>query len=94
MQYEIYENADVYVNCNIGNSKGFDIQKTFDEMQEKMKKIECNILVKTSRRWYIKRGLYEHTANFLRFNQRKNFYPNITTYLFKNDFSESSYKYY
>jgi hypothetical protein len=83
MQFEIYENTDVYVNRNMGNPKGYDLSKTFDEMREMMEEIECNILVKTSQRWYIKCGLYEPTVNFLRFNQRKNLYPNITTYLFK-----------
>ena len=83
MEFETYENADVYVNRNMGNPKGFDLSKTFEEMKEKMEKFECNILVKTSNRWYIKRGLYEPTVNFLRFNQKKMLYPNITTYLFK-----------
>ena len=83
MQFVTYENTDVYVNRNMGNAKGFDLSKTFEEMKEIMEKIECNILVRTPQRWYIKRGLYEPTVNFLRFNQKKNLYPNITTYLFK-----------
>ncbi len=83
MDFEIYEHTDVYVNCNIGNPRGFDLSKTFEEMKKKMQKNNCNILVKTSNRWYIKRGLYEPTVNFLKFNQKKNLYPNITTYLFK-----------
>jgi hypothetical protein len=80
---EVYENTDVYINRNIGSSKGFDVTIPFDKMKELMEKLECNILVKTSQRWYIKKGLYQPTVNFLLFNQRKKLYPNITTYVFK-----------
>ena len=80
---EVYEHTDVYINRNIGCAKGFDINVPFETMKELTEKLECNILVKTSHRWYIKRGLYQPTVNFLLFNQRKKLYPNITTYVFK-----------
>ncbi len=81
---EVYANTDVYVNQNIGSPKGFDVRIPFHAMKELAEELECNILVKTAHRWYMKRGLYQPTVNFLLFNQRKKFYPNITTYLFKD----------
>lgn len=80
---EVYEHADVYINRNVGSPKGFDVNIPFETMKELMEKLECNILVKTTQRWYIKKGLYQPTVNFLLFNQRKKLYPNITTYVFK-----------
>jgi hypothetical protein len=85
---EVYDNTDVYINQNMGQSKGFSLKIPFEKMKEKVENMECNILVKTASRWYIKKGLYQPTINFLLFNQRKKFYPKITTYVFKNSYYE------
>jgi hypothetical protein len=81
MNFEKYENTDIYIHQNIGSSSGYNIKYSLDKMKQLAETMDCNIIVKTGKKWYLKRGLYKPTLNFLLFNQRKGFYPNIITYV-------------
>jgi hypothetical protein len=81
---EVFTNTDVYLHQNLICPKGFDTNlATFDTMLYIAQKNNCNIIVRTNDKWFLKSGLYSPTINFIKFNQTKNLYPNICVYLLK-----------
>jgi hypothetical protein len=81
MSYTKFENTDIYINQNHGCTKGFDVNISFHSIQELAEIFDCNIIVKTKSKWYLKKGLYQPSLNFILFNQRKGLYKNSTTYI-------------
>lgn len=55
MSYKKFENTDVYINQNHGCNKGFDVNISFHSIQELAEIFDCNIIVKTKNRWYLKK---------------------------------------
>ena len=83
-QIEVFTNTDVYLHQNLICPKGFDVNlSNFDTMLYIAQKNNCNIIVRTNDRWFLKSGLYKPTINFIRFNQMKKIYPNMCVYLLK-----------
>ncbi len=81
---EVYTNADVYLHQNLVSPKGFDVNlATFDTMLYIARMNNCNIIVRTNDKWFLKSGLYRPTLNFIQFGQKKNLYPNTCLYLIK-----------
>ncbi len=81
---EVYTNTDVYLHQNLICPKGFDVNlATFDTMIYIARMNNCNIIVRTNDKWFLKSGLYRPTLNFIQFNQKKNLYPNTCLYLIK-----------
>ncbi len=81
---EVFTNTDVYLHQNLICAKGYDTNlATFDTMLYIAQINNCNIIVRTNDKWFLKSGLYKPSINFIKFNQKKNLYPNICVYLLK-----------
>jgi hypothetical protein len=81
---EVFTNTDVYLHQNLICPKGFDIKlANFDTMLYLAQTNNCNIIVRTNDKWFLKSGLYLPSINFIKFNQKKKLYPNMSVYLLK-----------
>ncbi len=81
---EVFTNADIHLNQNLICPRGFDTDlSSFNTMLYIARTNNCNIIVRTNNKWYLKSGLYKPTREFVSFVQRKKIYTNTCLYLLK-----------